>query len=72
MSGAPFVTFRELAIGDKFMFAGDDLSRAKQLLAEVRIVHRTKTHERAFESTHTDGDVSWGLVGCGDNPVVRV
>lgn len=66
-----YETFRDLQVGDRFKFAGDDV-RELRLLAEVRIVHRTKTHPHAYESTHADGDTSWGLVGCGDNPVVRV
>lgn len=66
---ARHLTFAELEVGEAFLFLTDphvDVAQAGGLTFRIK----TSTHR--FESHATDGEVSDGRVGVGDNPVRRV
>ena len=65
------MTFRNLTIGARFKFTGDDRAEAR-ILPELRITYRTKVSDWHYENHHADGDISEGRVGVGDQPVTAI
>lgn len=67
------LTFRDLAVGDRFLFPDDFRRNGSPELPETVIEYRVKTGAHTFAIHYADGETAdIGRVGVGDNPVRKV